>query len=701
MQLFKQANQAYLNKDYLEAYIIYRQIAILFADPSIVAFNLELCKQQLSTQVDFRVLDHQAKERADNYSLQTRKQTPSTQDKRTWSDSTVANSIQNSTNIEKNYAHTAKVSPSTALQYYSNNHKEQLEPTKNHLPALTTYYPYQAKNYKGQEIVTIQDLYQEVASVPIDPTLVPKQLPLVSVIMTCHNTAAYIEAAINSLILQSYPNLEIIVVDDYSTDNTFSIVDRLSKANSKVKAYRLNTNLGTYFGKNYGISKAKGEIIFFHDSDDVCHFERIERCTRYLLSQPDAIAVRCAYSRVTPEKLEVIRVDGFTAKLGLITLGVRKKVFNEVGYFNMTTRASDDEFFHRLNKYYGRQRILNLGLPLYYNTMRQDSLFTDMVQWQGVNSIKQNLSQARYHYLQSFKEFHQQTPNHLFKELFTFPRCNDVFPLQQGMSKLANPKIPVYVNICSIPSREKQLEKVVATLASQVDHLHFYLDGYKNIPSYIQELGDKATVVLVRNKQESIRDNGKFILLEQLIKQQVDAYYFTCDDDINYPTDYINTMLHQLQSYQDKAVVGVHGVIIPSRSERYFSKDRIVYNFTKGLEKNTAVNILGTGTIAFRTSQCKSFNLHSFTYPGMVDIYFAIYCRQQGLVQICIQRFNEWLTEDNQGSETLFTEFKQTDHKQTQLIKDNLPWGYTAIRELIPQEDFWQELVPELYFFNP
>lgn len=87
------------------------------------------------------------------------------------------------------------------------------------------------------------------------------------------------------------------------------------------------------------------------------------------------------------------------------------------------------------------------------------------------------------------------------------------------MSKLSNPKIPVYINICSIPSRIAQLRRIIGILKNQCDHFHIYLDGYVEIPDFIKNLGNKATVVHCKDKDNSIRDNGKFILLEELIEK--------------------------------------------------------------------------------------------------------------------------------------------------------------------------------------
>lgn len=580
------------------------------------------------------------------------------------------------------------------VEYSIQQCKERIKENKNHIIFDNS------KKVMRSNSLSIDNLYCEVEKETLGKNNQLKPDLLVSVVMTAHNTEDFIEASINSLLLQTYKNIEIIIVDDCSTDKTFEIATRISNANSKVKVFRLNSNLGTYYAKNTGILKSRGDIIFFQDSDDVCHHERIERSVVSLCENTSAIAVRTAYSRVNPQSHEVIEVNGYSYKLGLITLGVYKKVFHEIGFFNCTTKASDDEFYHRLVKVYGTQSIVNVPLPLYYNTMRSDSLFSDMVEWNGNNKITQKTSESRQLYLSQFKLLHSNTKKSEFKNIFHFPRVSDAIPVSSDMTKLVNPKLPVYVNICSIPSRIKQLQYTVGVLKNQCDHFHIYLDGYKEIPDFLLNLGKKATIVHCTDKKLSIRDNGKFILLEQLVKEKKDAYYITCDDDIRYPADYINSMIKKLNYYDDKVTIGVHGVLFPSRVKKYFSQDRIVYNFSKALERDRAVNILGTGTVAFRTNIFSDFSLGTFEKNGMVDIYFSILCKKNNILQICISRPANWLTEDNQNTETLFNEFRDKDESQSLLVIQNIPWGYDAISPLLEGNDKYLNLIPSISYFN-
>jgi glycosyltransferase involved in cell wall biosynthesis len=91
--------------------------------------------------------------------------------------------------------------------------------------------------------------------------------PLVSAIIPCHNSAATIERALDSALSQTFSELEIIVVDDASTDATPSIL-RSRRANPRLRLIALDRNLGPAGARNRGVEAARGKYIAFLDSDD-------------------------------------------------------------------------------------------------------------------------------------------------------------------------------------------------------------------------------------------------------------------------------------------------------------------------------------------------------------------------------------------------------------------------------------------------
>ena len=91
--------------------------------------------------------------------------------------------------------------------------------------------------------------------------------PLVSIIVPAYNTGKYIKKCLNSITSQSYQNLEIIVVDDGSTDDTGKIIDECQKKDARIISVR-QKNSGQGNARNTGLRLCKGDLICFMDSDD-------------------------------------------------------------------------------------------------------------------------------------------------------------------------------------------------------------------------------------------------------------------------------------------------------------------------------------------------------------------------------------------------------------------------------------------------
>lgn len=98
---------------------------------------------------------------------------------------------------------------------------------------------------------------------------------LVSIIIPVYNVELYVEKTISSICSQTYKNIEIIIVDDGSTDNSGVICDNIALSDARIKVIH-KKNGGLSSARNYGINTAKGEYIFFIDSDDFIEKNTIE-----------------------------------------------------------------------------------------------------------------------------------------------------------------------------------------------------------------------------------------------------------------------------------------------------------------------------------------------------------------------------------------------------------------------------------------
>lgn len=115
----------------------------------------------------------------------------------------------------------------------------------------------------------------------------------VSVVITTHNRSGLLLRAINSVVLQTYKNLEIIVIDDNSTDDTESVVKAIQKRDSRILYYRITPEetKGGNFARNTGIKLSTGYVVAFLDDDDEWFKEKIEIQVQYLMNHLEIKAV--------------------------------------------------------------------------------------------------------------------------------------------------------------------------------------------------------------------------------------------------------------------------------------------------------------------------------------------------------------------------------------------------------------------------
>lgn len=99
---------------------------------------------------------------------------------------------------------------------------------------------------------------------------------LVSVITPVYNAGKFIEKTIQSVMSQSYPHLEMLLVDDCSSDNSAAVIQELAQKDPRIRYMKLKENSGAAVARNYGLENAKGQYIAFIDSDDVWKPHKLE-----------------------------------------------------------------------------------------------------------------------------------------------------------------------------------------------------------------------------------------------------------------------------------------------------------------------------------------------------------------------------------------------------------------------------------------
>ena len=117
---------------------------------------------------------------------------------------------------------------------------------------------------------------------------------LVSVVIPTYNRAGIIKHCLDTVVKQTYDNLEIIVVDDCSSDNTQEVV--MSYNDDRIIYVRLDKNRRACYARNYGANISHGEYIAFQDSDDTWSLDKIEKQVK-VLEESNADVVFCGMTR--------------------------------------------------------------------------------------------------------------------------------------------------------------------------------------------------------------------------------------------------------------------------------------------------------------------------------------------------------------------------------------------------------------------
>src|SRR5665213_3484436 len=119
----------------------------------------------------------------------------------------------------------------------------------------------------------------------MDSALAQCERPLISVIITSYNYAHYLGESVSSVLMQDVPNLELIVVDNASTDTTDEVIARFS-GDSRLRYYKNATNIGLAQNHNRGLELARGAFILFVSADDRLLPGHLRRCLDYLEAHP-------------------------------------------------------------------------------------------------------------------------------------------------------------------------------------------------------------------------------------------------------------------------------------------------------------------------------------------------------------------------------------------------------------------------------
>lgn len=192
-------------------------------------------------------------------------------------------------------------------------------------------------------------------------TIVKKNMALVSVIIPCFNREGTIVQSVNSVLEQTYNDIEVIVIDDASTDNSLKKLQEIH--DNRLRIIPLEKNGGACIARNVGIENSKGNYIAFQDSDDIWKKEKLEIQMNAIVNQKADIVfcqfIKKGIDMKDNELLYPLKKEGFLTRKELLLYPIvstpcllcNRNVFNSIKFDPEMPRLQDYDLSIRLSEF--------------------------------------------------------------------------------------------------------------------------------------------------------------------------------------------------------------------------------------------------------------------------------------------------------------------------------------------------------------
>lgn len=225
-------------------------------------------------------------------------------------------------------------------------------------------------------------------------------MPKVSVIIPTYNAVKTIEKTVNSVLEQTEKDFEIILVDDVSSDETYSVLKKLANKDERILCFKNKHNSKSAYTRNVAISKTRGQFIMQLDDDDYCDPSRMEQQVDYLEKHPEIdfvgsnVAVynnKGIYGQLIKPENPTIKDLLKTSQFFNPSMMFRRESLETVGGYRIsweTVRGQDYDMYLRMYIADLKGHNIQKDLTYYY----QDNNYVKKIKW------KNRLGEACYRY---------------------------------------------------------------------------------------------------------------------------------------------------------------------------------------------------------------------------------------------------------------------------------------------------------------
>ena len=236
---------------------------------------------------------------------------------------------------------------------------------------------------------------------------------------------------------------------------------------------------------------------------------------------------------------------------------------------------------------------------------------------------------------------------------------------------------PTIASLASIPERQPMLVDTVKSLLLQCDRVRVFLNEYPDVPEFLNH----PRVDLRRSQDwDDKGDAGKFGWIDE---KDEPGFRVIVDDDLIFPPDFCERMIETLASYNNRAIVATHGVLLKQPVAHYYEPtSRSVQHFQNRLGSDRTVHVLGTNAMMYY-SPCVTLRWNDFMFRNMADIFLANYAQRENIPMISVKRPQYWVRQNTQegGFKTIYEQsLKKTQSKfDSSSVQDSLVKYYSPL----------------------
>ncbi|MCG7591991.1 MULTISPECIES: glycosyltransferase family A protein [unclassified Halomonas] len=222
----------------------------------------------------------------------------------------------------------------------------------------------------------------------------------------------------------------------------------------------------------------------------------------------------------------------------------------------------------------------------------------------------------------------------------------------------------IVAGVAVIKSRMESLEQTVESIINQVDKLYVYQNGFYEPAEFL----DDPKIELISSVETGIDrgDAGKFYMLGH----DKNCLYFSIDDDLYYPPDYVARTLSYLSTLEQPAIVSYHGRVLDSDASCYYTNIAQNYKCLEEVKHLERVEFAGTGVMAFDTEFVK-VGYDAFESENMADIWMGVYALNNKIPLFVLPHPRNWIDHNEiDFSETIFVRYKSNTERTNAVLRE-------------------------------